>query len=81
MKDIFVVHRYAQNTSFIQYEIERVFDFDWKRPRDAKGTTWWTLVVVSTRRDAVDPLDRDTSQGIGKIGKRTARSNFENSQN
>ena len=39
------------------------------------------VVVVGSRGDAVDPLDRDTSQGIGEIGKRRASSNFQKSPN
>ena len=49
------------------------------------GGWWWVSVDVvgisgrggnglGTGRDAVDPLDRDTSQGIGEIGKMRARS-------
>ena len=36
---------------------------------------------LGTGRDAVDPLDRDTSQGIGEIGKRRASRKFKKSEN
>ena len=56
------------------------------------GGWWWVSVDVvgisgrggnglGTGRDAVDPLDRDTSQGIGEIGKRRASRKFKKSEN